>query len=48
MPPPLFLLEPDATTPIWAPFAGARPLAELRAGDAQFRQLWKELPWTDK
>ena len=22
--------------------------AELRAGDAQFRQLWKELPWTDK
>jgi tripartite-type tricarboxylate transporter receptor subunit TctC len=22
--------------------------AELRAGDGQFRQLWKELPWTDK
>jgi len=22
--------------------------AEIRAGDAQFRQLWKELPWTDK
>ncbi len=22
--------------------------AELRAGDNQFRQLWKELPWTDK
>ena len=22
--------------------------AELRAGDAQFRQLWKELPWSDK
>jgi len=22
--------------------------AELRAGDATFRQLWKELPWTDK
>jgi tripartite-type tricarboxylate transporter receptor subunit TctC len=22
--------------------------AELRAGDVQFRQLWKELPWTDK
>jgi tripartite-type tricarboxylate transporter receptor subunit TctC len=22
--------------------------AELRAGDTQFRQLWKELPWTDK
>ncbi|MFZ2737875.1 MAG: tripartite tricarboxylate transporter substrate binding protein [Burkholderiaceae bacterium] len=22
--------------------------AELRAGDAQFRQLWKEMPWTDK
>ena len=22
--------------------------AELRAGDIQFRQLWKELPWTDK
>ncbi len=22
--------------------------AEIRAGDSQFRQLWKELPWTDK
>ena len=22
--------------------------AELRAGDAQFRQLWTEMPWTDK
>ncbi|MBL8386538.1 MAG: tripartite tricarboxylate transporter substrate binding protein [Burkholderiales bacterium] len=22
--------------------------AELRAGDTMFRQLWKELPWTDK
>ncbi|MEO7402895.1 MAG: tripartite tricarboxylate transporter substrate binding protein [Burkholderiales bacterium] len=22
--------------------------AELRAGDTQFRALWKELPWTDK
>jgi tripartite-type tricarboxylate transporter receptor subunit TctC len=22
--------------------------AEIRAGDAQFKRLWKELPWTDK
>jgi tripartite-type tricarboxylate transporter receptor subunit TctC len=22
--------------------------AEIRAGDAQFRQLWKDLPWADK
>ena len=22
--------------------------AEIRAGDVQFRQLWKELPWVDK
>ena len=22
--------------------------AEIRAGDTQFRQLWKELPWADK
>jgi tripartite-type tricarboxylate transporter receptor subunit TctC len=22
--------------------------AELRAGDTLFRQLWKEMPWTDK
>ena len=22
--------------------------AEIRTGDAQFRQLWKELPWVDK
>jgi hypothetical protein len=22
--------------------------AELRAGDTLFRQLWKDMPWTDK
>jgi tripartite-type tricarboxylate transporter receptor subunit TctC len=22
--------------------------AEIRSGEAQFRELWKELPWSDK
>jgi tripartite-type tricarboxylate transporter receptor subunit TctC len=22
--------------------------AELRTGETQFKQLWKEIPWTDK
>ena len=39
------LHRPDPLTP---PEETLGCLAELRAGDATFRQLWKELPWTDK
>jgi UDP-N-acetylglucosamine diphosphorylase/glucosamine-1-phosphate N-acetyltransferase len=35
----LFLLEP-APSPAWAPFAGARPIAELRAGAHRIRERW--------
>ena len=28
----LYLLEPDSPGAAWAPFAGVRPIAELRAG----------------
>lgn len=37
---PLYLLEPDSPAPAWAPFAGARPLAELRAGVWRIRDRW--------
>lgn len=47
MPTPLFLLEPDAATPAWAPFAGARPLAELRAGVWKIRERWEAALDTD-
>jgi UDP-N-acetylglucosamine diphosphorylase/glucosamine-1-phosphate N-acetyltransferase len=35
----LFLLEPEPS-PAWAPFAGARPIAELRAGAHRIRERW--------
>ena len=47
MPTPLFLLEPDAAAPDWAPFAGARPLAELRAGVWKIRERWEAALDTD-
>jgi UDP-N-acetylglucosamine diphosphorylase/glucosamine-1-phosphate N-acetyltransferase len=36
----LFLLDPDPT-PAWAPFVGARPLCELRAGAHLVRERWE-------
>ena len=36
----LYLLDPDPA-PAWAPFAGARPLSELRAGAHLIRQRWE-------
>jgi hypothetical protein len=36
----LYLLDPEPS-PAWAPFAGARPIAELRAGAALVRERWE-------
>jgi UDP-N-acetylglucosamine diphosphorylase/glucosamine-1-phosphate N-acetyltransferase len=37
----LYLLEPEAPGAAWAPFAGVRPLAELRAGMWRIRERWE-------
>ena len=37
----LYLLEPDPAGPAWAPFAGVRPIAELRAGLWKIRERWE-------
>jgi hypothetical protein len=37
----LYLLEPDDPGAAWAPFAGVRPLAELRAGAWRIRERWE-------
>jgi UDP-N-acetylglucosamine diphosphorylase/glucosamine-1-phosphate N-acetyltransferase len=37
----LYLLEPDSPGPAWAPFAGVRPVAELRAGAWLVRERWE-------
>ena len=37
----LYLLEPDAPGPEWAPFAGVRPIAEARAGAWLVRERWE-------
>ena len=37
----LYLLEPDAPGATWAPFAGVRPVAELRAGMWRIRERWE-------
>lgn len=37
----LYLLEPDAAEPAWAPFAKVRPVAELRAGLWRIRERWE-------
>lgn len=37
----LYLLEPDPAGPAWAPFAGVRPVAELRAGLWRVRERWE-------
>ena len=40
-PPKLYLREPADSAPAWAPFAGARPIAELRAGVWRIRERWE-------
>lgn len=37
----LTLLEPAAPRPTWLPFAGVRPIAELRAGVWKIRERWE-------
>lgn len=37
----LYLLEPDSPAGAWAPFAGVRPIAELRAGIWRVRERWE-------
>lgn len=37
----LYLLEPESPLPDWAPFAGVRPVAELRAGVWRIRERWE-------
>ena len=37
----LYLLEPDHPGAAWAPFAGVRPIAELRAGAWRVRERWE-------
>jgi hypothetical protein len=36
----LYLLDPDPA-PVWAPFAGVRPISELRAGAYLIRERWE-------
>jgi UDP-N-acetylglucosamine diphosphorylase/glucosamine-1-phosphate N-acetyltransferase len=42
----LYLLDPDPS-PAWAPFAGVRPLSELRAGAHLVRERWEAFVGTD-
>jgi UDP-N-acetylglucosamine diphosphorylase/glucosamine-1-phosphate N-acetyltransferase len=37
----LYLLEPDRPGAAWAPFAGVRPISELRAGLWRIRERWE-------
>lgn len=37
----LYLLEPDEPGAVWAPFAGASPISELRAGMYRLRERWE-------
>jgi UDP-N-acetylglucosamine diphosphorylase/glucosamine-1-phosphate N-acetyltransferase len=37
----LFLVEPERPGAAWAPFAGVRPIAELRAGAWRIRERWE-------
>ncbi|HET6577011.1 MAG TPA: putative sugar nucleotidyl transferase [Gemmatimonadales bacterium] len=37
----LYLLEPEPPGAAWAPFAGVRPIAELRAGAWRVRERWE-------
>ena len=42
----LYLLDPDPA-PAWAPFAGVRPLSELRAGAHLVRERWETFVGTE-
>jgi len=42
----LYLLDPDPS-PAWAPFAGSRPIAELRAGAHLIRERWEAFVGTE-
>jgi UDP-N-acetylglucosamine diphosphorylase/glucosamine-1-phosphate N-acetyltransferase len=37
----LYLLEPEPAGAVWAPFAGVRPVSELRAGAWRIRERWE-------
>jgi UDP-N-acetylglucosamine diphosphorylase / glucose-1-phosphate thymidylyltransferase / UDP-N-acetylgalactosamine diphosphorylase / glucosamine-1-phosphate N-acetyltransferase / galactosamine-1-phosphate N-acetyltransferase len=43
----LYLLEPESPGAAWAPFAGVRPIAELRAGIWRIRERWEAAAGTD-
>ena len=43
----LYLLEPESPGAAWAPFAGVRPLAELRAGIWLVRERWEAAAGND-
>jgi len=43
----LYLLEPEPAGAEWAPFAGVRPIAELRAGIWRIRERWEAALQTD-
>ena len=42
----LYLLDPEPS-PVWAPFAGVRPLCELRAGARLVRERWETFVGAD-
>ena len=42
----LYLLDPDPS-PAWAPFAGSRPISELRAGAHLIREQWEAFAATE-
>lgn len=46
MTPALYVLDPEPAPP-WAPFAGARPLCELRAGAHLIRERWETFLGTE-
>ena len=43
----LYLLEPETPGAAWAPFAGVRPIAELRAGIWRIRERWEAAAGSD-
>ncbi|HET6837292.1 MAG TPA: putative sugar nucleotidyl transferase, partial [Gemmatimonadales bacterium] len=43
----LYLLEPESPGVEWAPFAGVRPIAELRAGVWRIRERWEAAAGVD-
>lgn len=43
----LFLLEPESPGAAWSPYAGVRPIAELRAGIWRIRERWEAAAGTD-